>query len=131
MLKGFKDFILRGNVVDLAVGVMIGASFGAVVTALVKGVLTPFIAAFFKQPDLSTLAFTINGSNIMYGDFVNALVSFLISATVVYFLVVTPINKIMTRLKGPVEETTKKCPECLSTIPREAKRCAFCTAQIG
>lgn len=131
MLKGFRDFILRGNVVDLAVGVMIGASFGAVVTALVKGILTPLISAIFKQPDFSTLAFSIRGSDILYGDFLNATASFLISATVVYFFVITPINKIMLSLKGPVEVTTKKCPECLSTIPLQAKRCAFCTAQVA
>ena len=126
MFKGFRDFILRGNVVDLAVGVMIGASFGAVVTALVKGILTPLIAAFFQQPDFSMLAVTLNGSKLMYGDFINALVSFLLSATVVYFFVVTPLNKIMIRFKGPVEETTKTCPECLSVIPLKAKRCAHC-----
>lgn len=131
MLKGFKDFIVRGNVVDLAVGVMIGASFGAVVTALVKGILTPLIAAIFQQPDFSALALTIHGSKLMYGDFINALISFLISATVVYFFVVTPINKVMVRFKGPVEETTKTCPECLSTIPLKAKRCAHCAVVVG
>lgn len=131
MLKGFRDFILRGNVVDLAVGVMIGASFGAVVTALVKGVLTPLISAIFKQPDFSVLAFSIRGSNILFGDFLNATFSFLISATVIYFFVITPINKVMLTIKGPVEDTTKKCPECLSTINIKARRCAFCTAQIA
>lgn len=133
MLKGFRDFILRGNVVDLAVGLLIGASFGAVVNALVKGILTPLIAAIFKQPDFSALAVTVRGSQIMFGDFLNATVSFLISATVIYFFVITPINKVMLSIKGPVvvEPSTKECPECLSKIPIKAKRCAFCTAQIA
>jgi large conductance mechanosensitive channel len=131
MIKGFKDFIMRGNVVDLAVGVMIGASFGAVVTTLVKGILTPLIAAIFQQPDFSALSFTLNNSKIMYGEFINAVVSFLISATVVYFFIVTPLNKIMLRLKGPIEETTKTCPECLSTIPLAAKRCAHCGVSVA
>ncbi|MBI5004300.1 large conductance mechanosensitive channel protein MscL [Candidatus Kaiserbacteria bacterium] len=133
MLKGFRDFILRGNVVDLAVGVMIGASFGAVVTTLVKGILTPLISALFSQPDFSKLSFTIHGSQILYGDFLNATASFLITATVIYFIVVTPLNELMLAFKGPVvpeDPTTKECPECLSKIPKKAKRCAFCTAQL-
>ncbi|MCI0558140.1 MAG: large conductance mechanosensitive channel protein MscL [Nitrososphaera sp.] len=131
ILKGFKDFILRGNVVDLAVGVMIGASFGAVTTSLVKDILTPLIAAILQQPDFSTLAFSLNGTKLMYGAFMNTVVSFLITATAVYFFVVTPLNKIMLRLKGPVDETTKTCPECLSTIPLKARRCAHCAVVVA
>jgi len=132
MLKGFKQFILRGNVVDLAVGVVIGASFGTVVSSLVKDILMPFIASIFKSPDFSGLVFTINGSNFMYGNFLNALVSFLIVAVAVYFFVVTPINTLIskTRKEKPLDPTTKKCQECLSEIPLEAKRCAFCTSTI-
>ncbi|MEI8337651.1 MAG: large conductance mechanosensitive channel protein MscL [bacterium] len=132
MLKGFKEFILRGNVVDLAVGVMIGASFSAVITALVKDIITPFIGAIVKSPDFSGLSFVINGSKFLYGDFLNALISFLIVASVVYFFVVVPINKLLARMKKdkPSNPTTKKCIECLSEIPLEAKRCAFCTSII-
>lgn len=132
MLKGFKQFILRGNVVDLAVGVVIGASFGTVVSSLVKDILMPFIASIFKSPDFSGLVFTINGSNFMYGNFLNALISFLIVAVAVYFFVVTPINTLIskTRKEKPLDPTTKKCPECLSEISLEAKRCAFCTSTI-
>ena len=101
MLKGFRDFILRGNVVDLAVGVVIGASFGMVVTALVKDLMTPFIAAIVKQPDFSKMVFTINGSQFLYGDFLNALISFLIAAAAIYFFVVLPVNKLLARFKGP------------------------------
>lgn len=132
MLKGFKQFILRGNVVDLAVGVVIGASFGAVVNSLVKDILTPFIAAIFKSPDFSNLMFTINGSVFMYGNFINALISFLIVAGAIYFFVVTPINTLIskTRREKPLDPTTKKCTECLSEIPLEAKRCAYCTSTL-
>lgn len=133
MLKGFKQFILRGNVVDLAVGVVIGASFGTVVTSLVKDIFTPFISAIFKSPDFSGLAFTINGSNFMYGNFLNALIAFIIVAVVVYFFVVTPINTLIskTRREKPLDETTKKCIYCLSEIPIEAKKCAYCTSVIN
>ena len=119
MLKGFKQFLLRGNVVDMAVGIVIGAAFGAVVTGLVKDLLTPFIAAVVKQPDFSALTFTINGSKFLYGDFVNALLSFLIVAAAVYFFVVLPINALIARMKKepPADPTTRKCPECLSEIP--------------
>lgn len=132
MLKGFKQFILRGNVVDLAVGVVIGASFGTVVNSLVKDILTPFISAIFKAPDFSGLSFTINGSNFAYGNFLNALIAFLIVAVAVYFFVVTPINALIskTRKEKPLDPTTKKCNECLSEIPMEASRCAFCTSKI-
>jgi large conductance mechanosensitive channel len=133
MLKGFKQFILRGNVVDLAVGVVIGASFGTVVTSLVQDLLTPLISAIFKAPDFSGLMFTINNSNFMYGNFLNALIAFLIVASAVYFFVVTPINTLIAKTKKepPLDPTTKKCGECLSEVPIEAKRCAFCTSQIN
>lgn len=132
MLKGFKQFILRGNVVDLAVGVVIGASFGTVVSSLVKDILTPFISAIFKTPDFSGLSFTINSSQFMYGNFLNALIAFLLVAIAVYFFVVTPINTLIskTRKEKPLDPTTKKCGECLSEVPVEAKRCAFCTSVL-
>lgn len=132
MLKGFKQFILRGNVVDLAVGVVIGASFGSIVNSLVKDLLTPLISAIIKSPDFSGLMFTINGSNILYGNFLNSLISFIIVASSIYFFVVTPINTLIskTRKEKPLDETTKKCTECLSEIPIDAKRCAFCTSTI-
>jgi len=130
MLQGFKKFILKGNVVDLAVGVVVGVSFGAVVTALVKDLITPLIGAFGGQPDFSSLQFTVNGSRFLIGDFLNALIAFLINSAVIYFLVVLPINKLTaTALKDKkADPTTKKCPECLSQIPLDAKRCAFCTS---
>jgi len=128
MFKGFKQFVLRGNVVDLAVGVVIGAAFGTVVTALVKDLITPFISAIARRPDFGGLAFTINGSKFMYGDFFNAVISFLLVAAAVYFFVVTPMNMLISRMhkEPPPDPATKKCPECLSEIPKEAKRCAFC-----
>ena len=128
MIKGFKDFILRGNVVDMAVGIVIGASFGTLVTGLVKDLLTPFIAALFKAPDFSGLSFTINNSVFLYGDFLNTLISFLILAVAVYFFVVVPINMLIAKTKKPAVATTKACPECLSQIPLEAKRCSQCTS---
>jgi large conductance mechanosensitive channel len=133
MLKGFKQFILRGNVVDLAVGVVIGAAFGKIVEALVKDVLTPLIGAIAKVPDFSGLFFTINDSKFMIGDFINAFVSFLIIAFAIYFFVVAPINALVTRSKRdkiPADPTTKKCPECFSEIPLEATRCAHCTTKL-
>lgn len=133
MLKGFKEFILRGNVVDLAVGVLVGAAFGNVVTALVKDLFTPLIGAIAKTPNFSGLIFTINGSRFLYGDFINSLISFLIVAAVVYFFVVMPINNLLKRMKNgeEAETTTKACPECLSNIPKEATRCAFCTSKLS
>ncbi len=133
MLKDFRDFVLRGNVVDLAVAVVIGAAFGAVVTAFVASFITPLIAAIGGKPDFSTLAFTINGSRFTYGAFFNALLSFLIIAAVVYFFVVRPINTLMARMKPEtsVDRVVRPCPECLSDIPEEARRCAFCTAEVG
>lgn len=132
MLKGFKQFILRGNVVDLAVGVVIGAAFGAVVNALVKDLLTPFIAALIKQPDFSSLVFMINGSKFMYGEFLNALISFLIVAIAVYFFVVAPINYLTSKMKkeAPADPTDKKCPQCLMNIPKDARKCAFCASEV-
>lgn len=133
MVKGFKQFILRGNVVDLAIGVVIGAAFGGVVTALVKDLLTPLIGAMVKAPDFSGIYFTVRGSKFMLGDFLNVLISFLIVAFTVYFFVVLPMNKLIERAKKEPEKesTTKQCPECLSEIPKAAKRCAHCTAQIS
>jgi large conductance mechanosensitive channel len=132
MLHDFKQFILRGNVVDLAVAVVIGAAFGAIVTSLVKDLITPLIAAIGGKPDFSNLYFTLHGSKFMYGDFINAIISFLILATVIFFLIVQPLNKLMSRL-DPAEDVEapaeRQCPECLSAIPAAAKRCKFCTAK--
>ena len=133
MLKGFKQFLLRGNVVDMAVGIVIGAAFGAVVTGFVKNLLTPLIAAIVRQPDFSALTFTINGSKFLYGEFINALLSFLIIAAAVYFFVVVPMNVLIARSRkeAPADPTTRKCTECLSEIPIGARRCAFCTSQVS
>jgi large conductance mechanosensitive channel len=133
MLSGFKKFILRGNVVDMAVGVVIGAAFAGVVGALTKDLLTPLIAAIVKAPNFSNLKFTLNSSEFLYGDFLNAVVSFLLVAAAVYFFVVTPINALVARMRkdpAPADPTTKKCPECLSEIPLEARRCAFCAQPV-
>jgi len=128
-MKGFKQFILRGNVVDLAVGVVVGAAFTGVVTSLVQNVITPLISAIIKSPDFSNLSFTINDSKFMYGSFLNSLLSFLIVAFVIYFFVVKPMNLlILHSKKDNLDPTTKKCTECLSEIPIEAKRCAHCTS---
>jgi len=127
-VKGFKAFLLRGNVVELAVAVVIAVAFGVVITAFVKDLVTPLIAAIGGQPDFSTLSFTINNSKFLYGDFLNALIAFLIIAAVIYFFVVLPYNAWIARAKKepPLDPTTKKCPECLSEIPIDARRCAFC-----
>ena len=132
-MKGFKQFLLRGNVVDLAVGVVMGVAFGSVVAAIVKDLLTPLIAAVVKAPDFSGLYFTLNGSKFLYGEFVNAAIAFVIVATAVYFFVVLPINALIARAKRepPADPTTKKCLECLSEIPIGARRCAFCTSVIS
>lgn len=130
ILKGFKDFILRGNAIDLAVGVVVGASFGTLVNAIVKNLLTPLIGAVAKVPDFSRLSFTINDSRFMYGEFINALISFLLVATAIYFFVIIPMNAFMNQKNKKGEKPThKKCSECLSDIPVGAKRCAHC-AQI-
>ncbi len=126
ILSGFKNFILRGNAVDLAVGVVIGASFGTVVTALVKDLLTPFIGAIAKVPDFSGLSFTLNGSIFKYGELINALISFFLVAVAIYFFVILPMNALLARTTKPKAVTAKKCPECLSEIPVDAKRCAHC-----
>jgi large conductance mechanosensitive channel len=132
-MSGLRKFLLRGNVVDLAVAVVIGAAFGTVVQALVKSFITPLIGAFGGVPDFSALAFTINNSRFAVGEFINALLSFLIIAVVVYYFVVLPVEKLMERYKSeePVAPKTRECPECLSKVPQAARRCAFCTAEIG
>jgi large conductance mechanosensitive channel len=132
MADGFKQFLLRGNVVDLAVGVVVGAAFGGVVTAFTKDLLTPLIAAVVGKPDFSAIQFTINGSKFMLGDFINAIVSFVIIAAAVYYMVVLPVNALMSRVKKdpPPDPTKKKCPECASEISAAAKRCAFCTSNL-
>jgi large conductance mechanosensitive channel len=133
MVKDFKEFLLRGNVVDLAVAVVIGAAFGAVVTALVADLLTPLIAAIFGKHDFSALTFTVNKSTFRYGAFLNAVIAFISIAAAVFFFVVQPVNALMRRRRTepPVDETTRQCPECLSEVPTAARRCAFCTAQIA
>lgn len=131
-MEGFKQFLLRGNVVDMAVGIVIGAAFGTVVTSFVKDLLTPLIAAIVHAPDFSRIAFVLNGSKFLVGDFINAIVSFLIIATAVYFAVVLPINSLVARMRRqpPADPTTKKCPECISEIPIQAKKCAFCASSL-
>lgn len=134
MLKGFRDFILRGNVVDLAVAFIMGAAFNAIVTSFVKDVMMQFIAAVAGTHDFAAVKFNVNGTPIMIGNFLNATVSFLIVAFVVYFFMVLPINSLMARIKGPVPEaapSTKPCPECLSEIPIAAKRCSHCTQPVS
>jgi large conductance mechanosensitive channel len=133
MGKEFKAFLLRGNMLDLAVAVVIGAAFGAVVVALVKDLITPLIAALVGKPDFSNLTFTINNSVFRYGDFINAVVAFVLVAAAVFFFVVLPINRLMARSRRepPPDPTVQKCPECLSTIPTGARRCAFCTAELA
>jgi large conductance mechanosensitive channel len=132
MLKGFKEFILRGNVIDLAVAVIIGAAFTAIVTSFVTNVMTPLIAAIVGKPDFSALVLHVNGGVIKYGDFLNSVVSFVLIATVVYFLIVAPMNYVMSRMKKPeaVTPTTRSCPQCLSDIPIAATRCRFCTQAV-
>ena len=129
MLKGFREFIMRGNVIDLAVAVVIGAAFGAVVKAFVDNILTPIIAAVFGKPDFSNLVFTVNGSAFRYGLFINALISFLLIAAAIYFVVVLPMNKLAERRARGADPTVKECPECLSEIPHMARKCAFCGSE--
>ena len=134
MLKGFRDFLLRGNVIDLAVAVVIGGAFGGIVTALVKDLLTPLIAAIVGKPDFSALTFTVNNSKFLYGDFLNAVVSFLLIGAAIYFFVVVPMNAVTSRIKKPAQAAapaTRPCPECLSEIPLAARRCAHCSAVVG
>jgi large conductance mechanosensitive channel len=132
-VSDFKAFLLRGNLVDMAVGIVIGLAFAAVITAFVGDLITPLIAAIGGQPNFSALSFTINKSHFLYGAFLNAVISFVVIAAVIFFFVVKPVNALMARRKTqpPVDETTRPCPECLSVIPVAAKRCAFCTAVVG
>ena len=134
MFKGFRQFIMRGNVIDLAVAVVIGAAFGAVVTSFVTNILTPCIAAIVGKPDFAAFNVTINGAIISYGVFLNALISFLLVAAAVYFFMVAPMNSWKVRAARsavPADPTTKKCPECMSEIPIAARRCAFCTSIVA
>jgi large conductance mechanosensitive channel len=134
MLKGFRQFVLRGNVLDLAVAVVIAGAFGTVVTALVKDLITPLLAAVIGKPDFSALVFTVNGSRFPIGDFINAVVAFVLIAAAIYFLVIVPVNALMARIRRgetPPDPTTKRCPECLSEVPIAARRCAFCTSLMG
>jgi len=133
MLKGFRDFIMRGNVVDLAVAVVIGAAFGAMITAFVADIITPLIAAIAGKPDFSGLTFTINSSKFLYGAFINAIIAFLLIAAAIYFIIVVPMNKLAERKargQAPADPTTKQCPECMSEIPIAAKRCPYCTSVL-
>lgn len=132
LAKDFRDFILRGNVVDLAVGVVIGAAFTGVVTAFTKGIITPLIGLPGKF-DLSGMVYTVHGAKFLVGDFLNSVISFLLTAFVVYFCVVRPVNFLMSLKKSsePEPDTTRECPECLSKIPIKATRCAFCTATVS
>ena len=129
-MSGFKKFLLRGNLVDLAIAVVIGAAFGVLITALVKDFITPLLAAIGGKPNFSSLSFTVNKSHFLYGDFINALIAFVILAAVIYFFVVVPVGRLMERYKPTAEEPTpvKDCPECLSSIPAAARKCAFCAS---
>jgi len=129
MIKGFREFVLRGNVIDLAVAVVIGVAFGAVITAFVADILTPLVAAIFGKPDFSGLTFTINHSQFLYGSFINAVISFFFIALAIYFAVVMPLNKLAERRAKGADPTTKTCPECLSEIPHGAHKCAFCASE--
>lgn len=129
-MKGFRDFVLRGNVVDLAVAFVIGAAFGTVVAALVKDLVTPLVAAIFGKPDFSGLYFTINNSKFLYGDFLNAVIAFVLVAAVIYYFVVVPYTAFRERYeKGPAPVPTTECPECRSAIPVGARRCMYCTSE--
>jgi large conductance mechanosensitive channel len=133
MLKEFKEFLLRGNLVELAVAFVIGLAFAAVVTSLVEDLVTPLIAAIFGQPDFAGLTFTINESVFRYGEFLNAVITFVLVAAVLFFLVVRPVNALVkrSRREGTPDPSTRQCPECLSEIPVPARRCAFCTAEVA
>ncbi len=132
IINDFKTFLLRGNVVDLAVAIVIGVAFGALVTAFVQDLITPVIAAIFGKPDFSALHFTINDSTFRYGDFINKVISFFTIAAAIFFFVVVPVNALMARARRepPPDPTTQRCPECLSDVPLGARRCAFCTAPL-
>ena len=131
MIAGFRSFISRGSVVELAVAVVIGAAFGAVVSSLVADLITPLIGAIIGEPDFSGLTFTINGSVFTYGNFINALITFLSVAAAVYFFIIVPLEKLNERRHGVEEAGTRQCPECLSEVPVAAKRCAFCTTTLS
>lgn len=134
MLKGFKEFVLRGNVLDLAIAVVIGAAFTNLINALVKDLITPLIGAVVGKPDFSAWVVTVNGSPFLIGDFVNAVIAFVLMAAAVYFFVVAPMNAWIERRRrgqAPPDPTTKKCPECLSEVPIAARRCAFCTSALS
>lgn len=133
MIKEFRQFILRGNLVDLAVAVVVGTAFTALVNSLVKSIFTPLIAAIFGKADFSNLFFTINGSRFLYGSFINSLITFLTVSTVMFFFVVKPVNALLERFKPEpkVDQETHECPECLSDIPVGARRCAFCTTELS
>lgn len=134
MFRGFREFVLRGNVVDLAVGVVIGAAFGGVVASFTKDILTPLIAAIVGKPDFSALVLNVNGAQITYGIFLNALISFLLVAFAVYYFVVTPVNHLMERMKRapvPADPTSKKCPQCYMEIPIDARKCGHCTSSLA
>ena len=130
MFRGFREFVVLGNVIDLAVAVVIGAAFGVVIAAFVKDLITPLIAALIGKPDFSALGVTINGSRLLVGDFLNAVISFVMVAAAIYVFVVTPVNALNARRKRGEDPTTKKCPECLSEVPVGARRCAFCTSPL-
>ncbi|NUP20422.1 MAG: large conductance mechanosensitive channel protein MscL [Streptomyces sp.] len=129
-MSGFKKFLTQGNVIDLAIAVVVGAAFNAIVQSFVADLLTPLISAFGGLPDFSTLKITVGESNFLYGKFINAVISFLMIAAVVYFLVVKPYTHFKDRLAAKVEAKTRECPECLSEIPKAASRCAFCSAEV-
>jgi large conductance mechanosensitive channel len=131
MLKGFRDFILRGNVMDLAVAVIIGSAFAAITKSLVDDIITPLIAAVIGKPDFSQVVFTINNTPIKVGNFINAIIYFIIIAFVIYFFLVLPVQKLLAKIKGPDAATTKPCPECLSDIPLAAHRCKFCSQPVA
>ena len=130
-MGGFRNFLLRGNIVDLAVAVVVGVAFSAIVTALVADLITPLIAAIGGEPDFSRLTFMINHSTFRYGAFVNALIAFVIIAAVVYFLVIIPVSRLLALAQRDQEATKRECPECLSSIPLAARRCMYCTAEVG
>lgn len=133
LLKDFRTFLLRGNLVDLAVGIVVGVAFGALVNALVTDLITPIVAAIFGSHDFSALTFSINGSRFLYGDFINAAITFLSVAAAVFFFIVKPVNALLAkrRAEPPLDDPARPCPECLSEIPKAARRCAFCTAEVG
>ena len=132
LAKEFRAFVMRGNLVELAVAFVIGLAFGALVTAFVADLITPLIAAIFGKHDFSTLYFTINGSKFLYGDFINALITFLSIAAAIFLFVVRPYNHLMARRTAePADDTVRACPECLSEIPKAARRCSFCTVEVA